>query len=61
MIDITRDEFWEVNYKEKDKENFIKETVRKNKFLSISFFIFGICIVANVALMYSFFKIILGM
>ena len=61
MMDITRDEYWEVNYKEKEKENFIKETVRKNKFLSISFFIFGICIVANVALMYSFFKIILTM
>jgi len=61
MIDITRDEFWEVNYKEKDKENFIKETVRKNKFLSISMFIFGICTIANMALMYSFFKIILGM
>lgn len=59
MMDITRDEYLEVNYKEKEKENFIKETVRKNKFLSISMLIFGICIIANVALMYSFFKIII--
>ena len=58
MMDITRDEFWEVNYKEKEKENFIKKTVRKNKFLSISMLIFGICIIANVALIYNFFKII---
>ena len=54
MMDITRDEYWEVNYKEKGKES-----VKKNKFLSISMFIFGICITVNVALMYSFFKIIL--
>ena len=59
MMDITRDEIWEVNYKEKEKENFIKETVKKNKFLSISMLIFGICTIANMVLMYSFFKIIL--
>ena len=59
MMDITRDEYWEVNYKEKEKENFIKETVKKNKFLSISMLIFGICTIANMVLMYSFFKIIL--
>jgi len=58
MMDITRDEIWEVNYKEKDKENFIKETVRKNKFLSISMLIFGIFMIANTMLIYSFFKII---
>ena len=53
MMDITRDEYWEVNYKEKGKES-----VKKNKFLSISMFIFGICMIANMALMYSFFKIL---
>lgn len=58
MMDITRDEIWEVNYKEKDKENFIKETVRKNKFISISMLIFGIFMIINTMLIYSFFKII---
>ena len=58
MMDITRDEYWEVNYKEKEKENFIKEAIRRNKFLSISMLIFGICIIANIALIYSFFNIL---
>ena len=52
VMDVKKNQDWE-------KEDFIKETITKNKFLKVSMFIFGICITANVALMYSFFKIIL--
>jgi len=56
MVDITKDEFWEEDYQKKD--TYIRETIRKNKFLSVSFLILGICVLANIILIYSFFKIL---
>jgi Trk-type K+ transport system membrane component len=62
MIDITKDEFWDVRseeiVKEKAKKNKIIETILKHKLLSLSLILFLICVIANIVLIYNFLKII---
>ena len=58
MVDITKDEYWEGNYKEKEKSSFVKKIILKNKFLSVLFLIFGVFMIANTILIYSFFEIL---
>ena len=59
-IDITNEEFWDVSYKQREKESFAKRVIKKNKILSISFLLFGVCAFVNLILIYSFLKILIN-
>ena len=62
MIDITKDEFWETRNEEVirtiGKRNSVKDIILKHKILSAVLIIFSVCIIANLVLIYSFFKMI---
>lgn len=65
MVDITKDEFWESRYEEIQTKNYqagkIKRLINNNKLLTIGVIILSICIVTNIVLIYSFFKILMMM
>ena len=62
MIDITKDEIWDVKNEEivteNRKNNSIKGFAIKHKLLSAGIIVFTVCVIANIALIYSFLKMI---
>jgi len=62
MIDITKDEFWDVPKEEIVKKEWkrgpIKNFLLRHKILSIGLIIFMVCIMANIVLIYGFFRMI---
>jgi len=62
MVDITKDEIWDVKEEnilgQVKKKVSIKRFILEHKMLSAGLIIFMVCVLANVALIYSFFRMI---
>ncbi len=62
MVDITKDEFWENKYEEvvtsERKNNRVKEFILRHKIITTLLITLTSLIIANVVLIYNFFKIL---
>lgn len=60
MIDITKEEFWNSDFQEEiiKQESRLKKTIKKHKLMTIALVSLGIFTLANIILIYNFFKIL---
>lgn len=62
MVDITKDEFWENKYEEvitnEKKNNKVKDFITRHKIITTLLVTLTTLIIANVILIYNFFRIL---
>ena len=62
MIDITKEEFWENNESKitkcENSDNILKKFINKHKIITMLLLALGLLMIANVILVYNFFRII---